>query len=1087
MIGSSCAFWIFFVFALTNTSLVFSQRIVFEHFSTENGLSNNQVECLFQDRYGFIWIGTANGLNKFDGYQFTHYSNHLDEPTTISNNAIHAILESRDGALWVGTNGGLNRFDPLSETFRYFRNIPGDPNSLIHNRVVALHQDESGFLWAGTPLGLEKLNPETGTFTHYQITAPETDIPWFEISAIAELTPDPEADLIIGTWGAGVFRFNRKTGQFYPLEVEGLPLPCWVSAFFLDNKGLLWMAASSCNIYRFNPDIPRFEIARKDTEVTTRNLQAICVTQNGQMLVGRGGEGLSILGPDLRSSEDFLLYPDSPDPYSNWVTAIFEDREGGVWIGKMGYGISRFYPKKRKFKVYEHIEGDDKSLSSNIVTGIMETKKGALWVATRRDGINIQKPAREGEFTHLRKSPGGLSTDEIVSLHEDRNGLIWIGTWGHGINVFDPQKKKFFTFRPASDDPQSLVSNFINGFCETKEGELWIATTDGISVLALNEWKKGRFRNYRLDPDEPRSLSYRRADVIVQDHIGRIWIGTNAGGLDLYDPACDGFIHFRHDPYNPRSLGSDRVLDIFEDSHHRLWIGTFGGGLSLFHPESNDFNHYSTQEGLPSDEILGITEDATGYLWLTTGNGLSRFEVDSVRFTNYYAYDGLAGNNLQDRSLIRCPNGGNILCGSRSGLSVFNPDSLVKNQFVPPIVLLSLKKYRTDGYIRENTSEAGLNERREVILSYREKIITLEFAALSFNNPSKNQYAYRLRGYNEDWIYLGNKREVTFTSLRPGTYTFQVKGSNDDGIWNEEGTSLRITVLPPWWSTKWAMLIWSGLIVFLLFNVVRFQVNRNVERHEAAKLKELNDAKSAFLSTVSHELRTPLTSIMGFSKLIKKRLEEKIFPYTDLSDPKRQRVSAQVIGNIDIVISETERLTDLINDVLDLAKIEAGKVVWHMELLSIEEMIRRAESSTASLFEEKKRNLICSVAPDLPPFMGDGNRILQVLINLIFNAVKFSEKGPVRCEAHLEGSFIEVSVIDQGIGIATQDLPRIFEKFRQLNEDTLSDRPLGTGLGLPICKEIVEHHGGKIWVESTPGKGSTFVFTLPVQSETSPS
>lgn len=1066
---------VLFVLACVNAKPLFAQRSIFEHFSTEQGLSNSHVICLFQDRHGFIWVGTNNGLNKFDGYRFIHFSNHLDDPKSISNNTINAILESQDGALWIGTNGGLNRFDPLTETFLHFRHDPENAQSLSHNRVMALLEDENGFIWAGTKNGLERLDPLTGSFSLFELSAPGTEIPWFEITAIAQLSPDSLSGFIVGTWGAGVFYFDRQTRSYSPLEMEKLILPVWINDFFVDEKGVLWAAGSSCDIYRYHPEIRKFEIARDDLEMVGRDIQSVCVTRSGQIVLGRGGEGLSLLAPDLETEEDFLLHPDAHDTYSNWVNDILEDREGGIWIAKMGDGVSRFFPSRRKFQVFEHLEGDEKSLSSNAVTAILETRKGDLWIATRQQGINVRRKGQEG-FSHLRKSRGGLVTDEILSLHEDSHGRIWVGTWGGGISVYDPGSGKFRSFLPDPDKPDGLISRFVGGFCETREGDLWIGTPDGIAVIALDAWEEGRFRNFFHDPENPLSLSHRRSDVIFQDHKGDIWVGTDAGGLNLYDPSSGGFIHFRHDPYNPHSLGSDKVLDIFEDSRNRLWIGTFGGGLSLFDPVRNGFTHFSTQEGLPNDVVGGIVEDEMGNLWLLNGAGLSRLNPEDGSIANYSAHDGLAGNKMQFRSIL-CSKTGKIMCGSQDGVSVFHPDSLGKNQFVPPIVLLSLRKFSSS----EKAEELGLNERNEVTLSFREKIITLEFAALSYKNPSQNQYAYQLEGFNKEWIHLGNKREVTFTSLQPGAYTFRVKGSNDDGVWNEEGASLRIVVLPPWWRTQGAMLLWTMLIALALFGAIRFQMGRNAERQEARRLKDLNNAKSAFLSTVSHELRTPLTSIMGFSMIIKKRLEEKLFPYTDLSDAKRERTAGQVLENIDIVVAESERLTALINDVLDLAKIEAGKIIWQMEALSIEEMMQWAEASSAALFEPKGMKLAWKADPDLPLFYGDRNRILQVLINLFSNAVKFSEKGPVECTARREGAFLVVRVRDHGIGIPAKEIPHIFEKFRQVTDDTLSGKPQGTGLGLPISKEIVEHHGGKIWVESEPGKGSTFIFTLPVQ------
>jgi signal transduction histidine kinase len=369
-----------------------------------------------------------------------------------------------------------------------------------------------------------------------------------------------------------------------------------------------------------------------------------------------------------------------------------------------------------------------------------------------------------------------------------------------------------------------------------------------------------------------------------------------------------------------------------------------------------------------------------------------------------------------------------------------------------------------------------------IVLPADVKIFSFDFAALDFADPAKNQFACKMEGFDSDWQFLGTTHSATYTNLSPGTYTFRVRGSNNDGVWNDTGVSIEIVILAPWWATWWAWLGYALMVAGVLWTFFRLQNNRNLAKAEARRLQDLNEAKSQFLSTVSHELRTPLTSVLGFSKIIQKRLEERILPNLDRSDPKTDRAAEQVMGNLGIVVSESERLTRLINDVLDLAKIESGKMNWHEDQIHVSTLVEHVATATSALFEQKKLPLYVQVAPNLLDTTGDYNRLFQVLVNLFSNAVKFTDSGSVTCLVQLQDpNTLLFSVTDTGMGVPPEFRETIFEKFRQVTSDTLTDKPQGTGLGLPICKEIVEHHGGQIGVESETGVGSRFWFTLPVR------
>ncbi|MCB0684902.1 MAG: hypothetical protein KDC53_00205, partial [Saprospiraceae bacterium] len=729
------------------------------------------------------------------------------------------------------------------------------------------------------------------------------------------------------------------------------------------------------------------------------------------------------------------------------------------------------------FKVFRHTD-DPRSLTDDMVSCVLETRSGEIWAGTRRHGINIKAPGDIG-FKHLTIDNSGLPSNEIIALHQDKNDNIWIGTWGQGLVIFNPQDKTWHHFEPDENDSLAILSRFVADIFEASDGNVWLATVKGISVLDSDNWAKGKFKNYSHHPQEPNSLSFPRVSAIHQDRSGNIWVGTLGGGLDLYDPVHNQFVHHRHDPYDPLSLSNEQVNAIFEDSQGRVWVGTFGGGLNLLHKDHSGFRHFNTVDGLANDEVMGIVNDGKGQLWVATGRGLSVLNLDELTFNNIYAYDGLSGNEMLERSIYYSERTGTIYCGSRSGLTIIDPNALSQNNVVPNIVIQSVQKYDEHGIpVEEDIFRGPATD--ELFLTHADNIITIEFVALSFSHPQENQYAYKLEGVNDDWIQLGSKREVTFTSLPPGEYQFQVIGSNNDQIWNTGGAQLTIFVSPPWWNTWWAWTLLAVLVGLVIYFLIRYRDSRHAEIEESRRLKYLNDAMSEFIATVSHELRTPLTSIMGFSKLVKKRLTERIYPFADLTDTKREQTAQQVISNMDIVILESERLTALINEVLDLARIEAGKVEWNLEVVSLDEIIHQAGEATETIFLAKQMHLDIYVEPDLPGIYADRNRLLQVLINLFSNSVKFSDGNCVECRAYSNGAYVEVSIKDSGIGIRKEDLSTIFEKFGQVKGGHNLSKPGGSGLGLPISREIIEHHGGKIWVVSTVGEGSVFYFTLPV-------
>ncbi|MFN4255204.1 MAG: two-component regulator propeller domain-containing protein [Saprospiraceae bacterium] len=1066
-----------------------AQNFRFEQFSTSNGLSNNTVYSIAQDRRGFIWVGTRDGLNRFDGYRFQVFKNEQGNRHSLSYNQINALLEDSRGKLWVGTHDGINVFDPATEQFQRFRHDSTDAGSIRSNLIYCFHEDENGDVWAGTNTKLEKFERATGKFKHFDAPPVRPDAP--DEPRVHRIT-EFGGDLFLAMWGAGIWRFNKKTGELRRIltDDERLNGPGWVANIWAEPRQATVWAVINGSLVKFDAaqNIFRLKIRHPDVAVQPGKIDVAVRFSEGKMLLGTLRTGLKIWDENDGSMKAYLPNPSPVDEWANSISGIFKDRSGQFWLTTGSDGLIKFDPNPKPFETFQVLEkgkNGSSAVSISNISGLLETADGEIWAASRTHGLKILDAGRQG-FSSVKNRPGvpeffRETTANVVV--QDQKGRFWIGSWGLGYAVWDPKTGDWHRFFYAGNDQTLVQQNSVARILAASDGTIWVGTYRGVFRISVDESQPVFAKKFKFENLDALGCHEDYVGTMAEDHLGNLWLGALNGGLRRFNPQTRQLRVFRHDADDPQSLGGRHVSSIFEDREHRIWVGTSSGGLNLFQPETEGFVKFRAKNGLPSDAVAGIVEDAQGFLWVTTPRGLSRFDPAQNTFLNYFKTDGLPCETFTSASIGISRRTGQVFAGGKDGFVIFHPDSIRRSDFVPQVAISGLTKYVVEGEQVRAVEVAGIAAAERIELPFSENTLAFEFASLDFRQPSKNQFAYRLEGMGNQWIQLGTRRTVTFCQLSPGKYVLRVRGSNHDGVWNEAGARLEIVILPPWWATWWAFLLYFFTAGGVLFAFARLQTRRRADRAEAERQRILNEAKSEFLSTVSHELRTPLTSILGFSKIIKKRLEERILPKTDLSDAKTSRAAEQVIENLNIVVSESERLTTLINEVLDLAKIESGKVVWHEERLEIGEIVARAAAATTTIFEHKNLDLKIDLAPNLPSTLGDADRLQQVLVNLLSNAVKFTQRGGVTVSARLESDerTLRVGVADTGIGIPEAFRQEVFEKFKQGADDTLTDKPQGTGLGLPICKEIVEHHGGRIWLESRVGEGSVFWFTLPVR------
>ena len=818
------------------------QRPEFERISVEHGLSQSSVVCILQDSKGFMWFGTQDGLNKYDGYDFTVYRHNPQDPDSLSHNIIQAIYEDRSGALWIGTwGGGLDRFDRDTERFTHFQHDPGDPNSLSNNSVLSIHQDQEGLLWVGTyGGGLNKFDPETESFVHYRNDpADPASLGGDFVRVIYE---DRSGTLWIGAEDGGLDQFDGQGEQFVHYRHDASDPHSLshhiVVSIYEDQEGLLWVGTAD-GLNRYDRDTGKFTIYKNDPNdpgsLSDNVVLSLHQDHSGVLWVGTRGGGLDQFD---RSSGRFVHYrnePNDPNSLSNDVVlSIYSDRSGVLWIGTNAAGLNKLDRSTQRFLHYQHQPDNPHSLSDNMVRSIFQDRSGVLWIGTSGGGLNAYDRA-SGAFTRYpRNSEEFESWDDrsIYALYEDRAGRLWVGT-EEGLYTFDRDTETFKRWMTRS------VVTFIY---EDRAQILWVGTLGGLTRLGQ---ARRTVKNYIHDPSDPYSLSSSGVRAIAQDRLGLLWIGTDAG-VDGFDRETERFTRHQESPYHPGSLSDDFVLSIHEDRSGVLWIGTYGGGLNRFDRDAGTFRHYREKDGLPSDAIYGILEDDQGHLWLSTNVGLSRFDPRTETFRNYDVRDGLQSNEFNSGAYHKSSSG-EMFFGGINGFNAFHPGQVKDNPYIPPVVLTSL----TQGG-EEVEVEKALENVTEVAFNWPNNFFEFEFAALSYCQPDRNEYAYRLEGFEDDWNYISTRRFGRYTNLPAGTYTLRVRGSNNDGFWNTEGASLQVTVVSPFWATWWFRGIVALILLVSIAGGYRLRVSSIESR--SRELEGLVEARTRALERRTFEL-----------------------------------------------------------------------------------------------------------------------------------------------------------------------------------------------------------------------------------------
>lgn len=1044
-----------------------NQSYRFKHFSTNQGLSYHQVSCTLEDYKGFLWIGTVNGLNRFDGYEFKNFFPSPTDSASISSNKIRVLFEDSDNQMYIGTSNGLNFYDHGTGKFSTIQ-LKTEKGVKIDSQINDIKESADGKLWIATTSGVFALNKDRSL--HKYFSDSEKGSGGLPNNIIGKILFDKEGKVWMGGQnhiskldvGNGTFTHFPITEKF---KIDRNPP---VNVITQDSKGRIWFGSNQAGLSLFNEVTQNFEYyplkSIDENEVLLNRVRAIKEDENGNLWLGTFN-GLIIFNPDTHFETKVLNDPN--DPYTlnnNAILDIYEDKRGNYWLGTYHGGINYLDKNFNVFKHYQHT-GSDKGLSYNVISYIAEGNDGRIWIATDRGGLNALDPDSDTfEYFKQKGTSPGSASNHILQIEVGDKDNLWLGTLYGGLYSFDTKSEKFTQVNFNSTGLDDLRLSRIRALKADSKGNLWIG-----SALGLHQYnvRSGKTLNFYNNANGTNLANF--INIIVEGDEEYIWLGLNQSeGVVRFDPETREF----------KTYNIPSVQCLFQDEEY-IWVGTSSKSLYQIDVNTDDIKNF-TSDKLTDGNIVGILPDNNNNLWLSSNEGLFQFNKASGNFTRLQREHGLKSDHFNKNAYLKSKRG-NMYFGGVHGMIMFDPNDITHDSFSPVVELTGLKiaSYKKNKKVYQQ-NVGGLSEGNLLELAYHENTLFIDFVALNFSQPDKTQYAYRLFGF-DDWNFIGSKRTATYTNLDPGKYSFQVKATNNNGIWATETTPMKISISPPPWLTWWAYLLYAVMSIGI-FMLVKHIVSARLELKNRLKLehfkneqeKELHEMKYRFFTNISHDLRTPLTLIIGpLEKLLQTHSGDNI-----------------VRGLYNTAYKNAELLLRLVNQLMDFRKLETN----HTQLRCAEGNISLFVYEIFISFQEQARfrNIEYNFSyteKDIRIYF-DRDKVEKIFFNLISNAFKFT---PDNCKIDLEISFdktstvdfpegyVQIKVKDTGIGISENALESIFDRFSQ-EVDNNFIKENSSGIGLAIAKGFAELHKGKISVESMMGDGSTFIVRLPLGS-----
>lgn len=1057
--------------------------VQFHHLTIEDGLSQASVETIAQDSAGYMWFGTNDGLNRYDGHSFTVYKYSPDDTLSISDNDIRVIYEDRNQTLWVGTQSrGLNRYDRNRDRFIRYIGEPDAWRTLTANTVWALLEDSRGNFWVGTAHGLNLMDRENETFE--RIFSDPEDSSTLSSNSIRVFYEDDEETLWIGTEN-GINKYNDDetfTRYLYKSGQNGSDTPTHIiHAIYEDENNTIWVGTEERELYYYNRTDDTFNKFSLGDDSRLRksinSIEAILEDHKGRLWVGTGNNGLDLYDWENNVVKNFHHNSSNPSSINtDFVTALHQSRDKTIWIGTFNGGINFLEPKPEKFSHFNNEPFNPQSLSNNTVRSIYQDNSDHIWIGTDGGGLNRFDPeSRTFEhFNYDPDEPRGLSSDVVLDILETEHGL-WIATYGGGVDLIDPGSGELLqNYRNILSDSTSLSSDFVFVMKEISDGKIWFGTNRfGISIL---DPEKGTFTQLLADinnPHDPITIGNNDVREIFEDHKGDIWIGTYGEILHRYSP--DDGLFQKYDINRDNQFFASIAHLVFEDSNLNLWVGTHGGGLFLLDRGEDELRAITTEDGLPSNTIHAIEEDDAGYLWLSTNSGISRFNPHTFEFKNYSMKNGLQNREFSARSSVTDRNGA-IYFGGLNGFNRFFPEQVEDDTIVQPLLLTDLLLFnRSIQAGDDSVLDKPIYLKDKLELDYSASVITFEYTTLDYSARNGNQFAYMLEGFETEWNYVGEQRRATYTNLSPGSYTLKVKAANNDGVWDEAGISLPLYITPPFWMTGWfigAMVLFILLLVATAFHLrVRSvkKTKKKLEKLVADRTKELkiaNTTKDKLFSIVSHDLNNVAAGLVGLTDLLKQSMHD-----DDIESSKEY---------VRFLDQATGQFVSMLQNLLHWARSQTGRIHYTPKLFRLQTVSLDVLSQEQAKALNKGILLETEMDEKLELY-ADPDMVALVLRNLVNNALKFTpEGGRVRLEANQIDDQVVIKVRDDGVGMDQETVNSLMSVNVHLSTQGTSNEK-GTGLGFSLCQDFVKRNRGTLELQSKKGEGSTVRITFPVK------